>query len=233
MAAPRRLEFLPRLELNFIIQYIERQRPARADRLRGLFSDAGDSGANNFTCFALFESIALPPARLLGHVLTQLREDGLGRRPGRLPGQHNILRGEAAEAPIRVGEEANGEYNHADNGRRAEPYARLFVIEHRLYPPLHARLAEGRRTGRAPRPPGRAAQQRLGVSGPTLGRQRARHALIAGVLRVPAEERIRRPDQRVEPMYRQYYVTYIPRQYVVTVYMRSLVRQNILRIFGG
>ena len=97
---------------------------------------------------------------------------------------------------------------HADDGRRDDqqddsPEGGLLIVEHVLHPFFHSHFAKGQRAHRRHFRLGGAGHQCAGVCGPLGGRGVFQHHFITGALHVAAQQDIRRPEDRVEPVDRQ------------------------------
>ena len=97
---------------------------------------------------------------------------------------------------------------HADDHRRGgqydrRPYRRLLIAQHVLHPFLHRHLAEGQRAHRRHFRLGGAGHQRPGIGRPLRRICVFQRHLVTGVLHVPPQQDIGRPQHRVEPVHRQ------------------------------
>ena len=96
----------------------------------------------------------------------------------------------------------------ADDGRRDDqqddsPEGGLLIVEHVLHPFFHSHFAKGQRAHRRHFRLGGTGHQRPGIGGPLDGRGVFQHHFITGALHVAAQQDIRRPEDRVEPVDRQ------------------------------
>ena len=97
---------------------------------------------------------------------------------------------------------------HADDDRRDDqqddsPEGGLLIVEHVLHPFFHSHFAKGQRAHRRHFRLGGAGHQCAGVCRPLGGRGVFQHHFVAGALHVAAQQDIRRPEDRVEPVDRQ------------------------------
>ena len=114
-----------------------------------------------------------------------------------------IAAGHRLLLPAGAGQEAHGDDHRRHSQQHRRPDGRLLIVQSVFHPFLHRRLAEGQRTHRRRALPHGAGHQRPGVGRPARGVQPPQHPLVAGVLHVPPQQDIRRPQHRVEPVYRQ------------------------------
>ena len=97
---------------------------------------------------------------------------------------------------------------HADDGRRDDqqddsPEGGLLIVEHVLHPFFHSHFAKGQRAHRRHFRLGGTGHQRPGIGGPLRRICVFQHHFITGALHVAAQQDIRRPEDRVEPVDRQ------------------------------
>ena len=96
----------------------------------------------------------------------------------------------------------------ADDGRRDDqqddsPEGGLLIVEHVLHPFFHSHFAKGQRAHRRHFRLGGTGHQRPGIGGPLRRICVFQHHFITGALHVAAQQDIRRPEDRVEPVDRQ------------------------------
>ena len=101
-----------------------------------------------------------------------------------------------------------GQQAHADDGRRDDqqddsPEGGLLIVEHVLHPFFHSHFAKGQRAHRRHFRLGGTGHQRPGIGGPLRRICVFQHHFITGALHVAAQQDIRRPEDRVEPVDRQ------------------------------
>ena len=105
--------------------------------------------------------------------------------------------------PAGAGQETHGDDRRRDDQQHRRPDSRFFPVHGILHPFLHRHLAEGQRAYRRRTLPHGAGHQRPGIGGAPRAVHAPQHPLVTGVLHVPPQQDIRRPQHRVEPVQRQ------------------------------
>ena len=105
--------------------------------------------------------------------------------------------------PAGAGQEAHGDDRRRDDQQHRRPNSRFFPVHGILHPFLYRHLAEGQRAYRRRTLPHGAGHQRPGIGGAPRAVHIPQHPLVTGVLHVPPQQDIRRPQHRVEPVQRQ------------------------------
>ena len=129
---------------------------------------------------------------------------------------------------LRVSQEADRHGDRRDHCRQHEPERGLFIVEHGFDAGFDPRLAEGERAGRDELPRHAARQQRAGIGRLAPFAQLPHDLFVARGLNVAAEQDIRQPADRVEPVRGQNQIPQRLPQLVAAAQMRALMREHHL-----
>ena len=103
----------------------------------------------------------------------------------------------------RLRQQTRADDDRRDRHHDRRPYRRLLIAQHVLHPFFHRHLAEGQRAHRRHFRLGGAGHQRPGIGRPLRRICVIQRHLVTGVLHVPPQQDIGRPQHRVEPVHRQ------------------------------
>ena len=149
-----------------------------------------------------------------------------GLRTQNIPARKLDLR-----AALRIGEEAHRGDGAGDQRKHDHPERGLFIAQRRTDAVLHARLAEGQRTGRDQGAGTAAVQQCLRIVRAGGERHVAVDSLVAGQLDVPAQQHVGQPQHGVEPVDRQQQEAQRLPPVVAPHKMRALVGEHMGKLW--
>ena len=127
---------------------------------------------------------------------------------------------------LRVSQEAHGHGDRRDHRRQHEPERGLFVVEDGFNARFDPRLAEGERAGRDELPRYAARQQRAGIGRLAPFTQLPHDLFVACGLNIAAEQDVRQPADRIEPVRGQDQIPQRLPQLVAAPQMCALVREH-------